>query len=267
MAFRQVATSSCVAVVLVAAGLSGQRFGGPPSPPLTGAERALRTTVERILAGDGSICDAVSIALSPEQPETIWASIDYSGRHFCNTLLRISLNGVQLQRFGTWQLDALAPAFGDLDRDGNVELILAEAFSEYESGPECVATTPVVYSCSTATCVDRSNDFAGFYLQELDRIDREWAQLENAGSERELRAVPCRIMEGDRIRRRLNLDPIAGFAVAEQWMRSQEPGLRRKAAVVFGDIATQDALKKLQTLSDDKDPGVAAAARRALSKK
>jgi hypothetical protein len=72
--------------------------------------------------------------------------------------------------------------------------------------------------------------------------------------------LACLEMSRDKVSRILG-NPRAGFDQAEEWMNSDNPSLRRKAARVFADINDSSSRDRLDKLSQDSDAGVAAKAR------
>ena len=71
----------------------------------------------------------------------------------------------------------------------------------------------------------------------------------------------CFSMERSKVQRMLGENRRAGFADAREWMNSQNPRLRRKAAAVFGDIGDAASRANLLTLERDPDPTVVSIAR------
>ena len=118
----------------------------------------------------------------------------------------------------------------------------------------------VVYQCSDDACTDASTRFGSFYLdrvqelnERLQQLNEKVASIENASRSQR----PCLLMERDKILRMIGTDRHAGLSVAEQWTRSADPYLRKKAAAVFADIGDEAAQRGLEALSKDVDRGVA----------
>jgi hypothetical protein len=120
----------------------------------------------------------------------------------------------------------------------------------------------VIYECGGAGCSDSGDRHARYLTGELERLERE-RRLKEANLDE---GLSCAIVEVDKLRRRLGIDPRSGARSAERWMKAPDPKLRRRAVVVFEDIGDEDARQKLNVLAQDADVGVASLARSALKR-
>lgn len=248
------------------------------APPLLHARAQLRRTAgqeqgspraiaERVLNGDGRVCDAAFLQSAPNRPAAVLASVDVSGR-FCNEIDLIQAGDPPSirQQIPAWGVDSLSSVLRDLDRNGEVELVVPRPFSSYEGAAACMATTPVVYKCSDAACRDVSDQYRSMYVGELDTRRRRLGAAQTKGPDEDAREIPCLVMEIDKLQRMLGMNPRAGFAVAEEWMHSADPLMRRRAASVFADIDDAPSRQRLEALTNDADPRVASAARVSLAR-
>jgi hypothetical protein len=164
----------------------------------------LGSIVEKLVISEGAaVCEVAVFPLGPNMPDTIIASLDYSGRHFCNVVVRVEPGppAVVLQRFETWWLGDLPSVIADLDRDGKNELVIPRAISPYEGARMCIAMIPIVYTCSARTCAAASSRFPAFISSEIQRRKRDLAKADE--QERCLKIEIARmqqILEGSRHR-------------------------------------------------------------------
>src|SRR5215216_1307670 len=96
---------------------------------------AARAMVEQALLGEGAVvCEVAVLPKSSTAPETLLASVDYSGRHFCNEVVRIRIGStpIVLQRIETLSVDRLQDGIRGVDQDGNIEFVIPRSFSLYE---------------------------------------------------------------------------------------------------------------------------------------
>lgn len=220
---------------------------------LTNEKAALQSVIAQVIADEAHVCDVVTFTVEPTQTPSILASLDFSGRHFCNTVVRVADGKPPrvLQKIHAWGADDLSNVAKDVDQDGNLELVIPREFSSYE-GAACLAVTPIVYTCSESSCVDSSSRYPEFYRQQLFAAQEAMVSL---SPERE-EGLPCLIMNRDKAMRLLGIEH-AGFDQAEDWMKSSDPTLRRKAVQIFADIHDAPARQRLAILSKDADPTVA----------
>jgi hypothetical protein len=227
----------------------------------------LKAIAEQAVSGKGSsVCDARELPGNTGRPPMIVASLDTSGRHFCNEIVLIR-NGVPptvVQDIEAWWADDLSTVVRDLRGTGDFELVVPQAISTYQGARACIATFPVVYTCSASACVDSRSQFVDFYTQTLSELQQELATLVKKGPDQDTRRAPCATMEADKVRRLLGIDARAGFETARQWMKSSDPSLREHAVAVFADINDAASRERLKTLAADPDPGVAVTARNYL---
>jgi len=207
---------------------------------------------------DVNVCDVILLT-APRTAPTIVASLDFSGRHFCDMIARVSRTRppMVMQKIDAWEADDLSKVVVDFDRDGIAELIVPRAISNYE-GAACIAVVPVIYKCSSTRCEDVTRRFPTMVRQWIDRQTEYQRSLHDDVDED---TEACFSMERSKVQRMLGENRRAGFADAREWMNSQNPRLRRKAAAVFGDIGDAASRANLLTLERDPDPTVVSIAR------
>lgn len=204
--------------------------------------------------GDRDICSVAAVDLSGGNTYSILASIDWSGRHFCNDLRLFTkdVTGIKEQRFSAWKVEDVSGLVVDLGGDGKRVLMIPQLFSPYD-GAMCVATWTKIYGAAGNGATDVSAEFSAFYRsreQSLrERLNRGEMQPE------------CAQMELDKIERFLGASPTAGFERTQQWMRSGNASLRSKAIVVFGDIADGPSKLELAKIAASGSKEDAAASR------
>ena len=216
---------------------------------------------EAIAGTDTTVCDAVIVPADRSSEKHVLASVDGSGRRFCNGLLRITVTGrpTVLQTIDTWQVERVADVVSDLDQDGTNELVIPTAISDYE-GANCIAVVPMVYTCASGKCAVAPTRFRDFYVRKASEAAR---RLVGGTPE----STVCTTMERDKLLRLAGSNPRAGFDGASQWMNHPSPSLRRKAVRVFADIADDASRSHLRTLTTDRDPIVSASAEHALKRR
>ncbi len=222
----------------------------------------------------GDICSFDFFDAAKDGTYRLLASIDYSGRHFCNTVVAIGkrISGFQIHELAAWQVDEVSDIIRDLDHDGGIELAIPQPLSDYEGGQHCMATWTRLYRWRNGHFEDASASFRQFYENRLRQLIAAAPSVapgprESASpARRDEEESGCALMEADKIRRFLGMSARAGFAQAVAWMGSADTSLRRKAIRVFDDIGDKDSLAKLGVLARDTDPSVAQAARGALQR-
>ena len=110
--------------------------------------------------------------------------------------------------------------------------------------------------------MDRSDQFAQFYLRQLDIVRDQIAAILPDPDRAE--DVSCLVIERDKILRQLAIDRQAGLTVALEWAKSIDPKVRERAALVLADIADPLASKALETLQHDRTSYVSHIAEEAL---
>jgi hypothetical protein len=76
--------------------------------------------------------------------------------------------------------------------------------------------------------------------------------------------VSCLSIERDKLVRLLGRDLRAGLSSALAWSHSDDQDLRMKAIFVLGDIAGEDAQRRLEELARDPNPSIASSSERYL---
>jgi hypothetical protein len=235
------------------------------SGQLTPEEQQMRAVVAPLLM-NGEVCDAALVGGSLDQTPTILASIDYSGRRFCNTvfLVRGGRTPAIIQELLVWNTPDLHGALRDIDNDGRDELVVLQALSSYE-GARCIAAVPIVYTCSARSCVNTGTEHLGFFQQKLAEVESELASappLEQDDREE----ASCLTMERDKLRRLLGVDSNAGRETAAKWLQSDNPRLRSKAVKTLADIGDRDSRERLEKAAKEADKDTAMEARQALER-
>ena len=229
--------------------------------PLTNAQYdEIHSLVDQVVIG-GSVCDVGLLPASKRRKETIVAVIDFSGRLFCNTLVRVSWvqPPLLLQEISGWWIGSLTPAavqiIQDIDGDNEPDLVVPTAISYYEGTRACTATLPFVYSCSAERCSDVSDQSPEFYRTWQDSLISELLKSEASSSGAQRDNIPCLVMAIDKSQRLVGMNPKAGLSTAKQWARSTDLFLQRKAVWILSDIyvATGDSsvLKELKILAEN----------------
>jgi hypothetical protein len=221
-----------------------------------------------------SVCSAGFFKIAGSESESLVASVDFNGRHFCNDVYVIhrGANGLVLQDaqnlgkgIHSYQVDDVNDIVRDLGKDGTNELVIPTEYSDYE-GYKCLANWSRVYIMQSDTLVDRSASFKDFYKERLDTllnegIPRAKTRDANDGGN----SVICVQMEADKIERFLGTSPNAGEDKAIDWINSADQSLRLKGIVVLADIGDEESIATLQHLTGDPDAIVAGAAKHAVN--
>jgi hypothetical protein len=124
--------SSAVFSFLAAVGFSSA-LGSSQTPPAEPSRSALVVVRQAFTSPDVNVCDVTS-SRPRELRQTIVASLDFSGRHFCNLIARVSRTRppMVMQKIDAWEADDLSKVLVDFDHDGIAELIVPRAISNYE---------------------------------------------------------------------------------------------------------------------------------------
>lgn len=227
--------------------------------PLTNAQYdEIHSLVDQVVIG-GSVCDVGLLPASKRRKETIVAVIDFSGRLFCNTLVRVSWvqPPLLLQEISGWWIGSLTPAavqvVQDINGDNEPDLVVPTAISDYEGTRACTATFPFIYSCGAERCIDVSDQSPEFYRSWQDSLVSELLESEASSSGAQRDNIPCLVMAVGKSQRLVGMNPKAGLSTAKQWTRSTDPFLQRKAVWTLSDIhvATGDSsvLEELKMLA------------------
>jgi hypothetical protein len=195
--------------------------------------------------GGGKICSVAQVDLPDERNHTVLASIDWSGRGFCNDVWLLDPNSAGDQHFDAWNAEDVSKLIVSLGAPGEKQLAVPRAWSQY-NGAQCVAKWTAIYSQRGGKMVDDSASFPAFYQNRLKALE---ARLEHGDAEPE-----CTQMEADRVSRFLGISPKAGFDLARRWVQSSDPSLRAKGVAVLGDIGDEPSRRELQKISAGESP-------------
>ena len=202
---------------------------------------ALQAKVQAVVTG-ASVCDVGLLPASARRPATIVAVVDYSGRLFCNSVVRVADTDppLLLQELPGWWVAYLDTADGpvvqDVNGDGEADLVVPAAVSDYEGDRTCVATVPFVYRCGAEQCVDASAAAPAFYRALQRRLAARIRELETLPAAAGRGDLPCLAMAAAKAERLQGANPRAGQRLAEQWMDDIDPSRRRKAIWILADI-------------------------------
>jgi hypothetical protein len=221
-----------------------------------------------------SVCSAGFFKIAESESESLVASIDINGRHFCNDLevIHRGANGVMIQDANMLEqglailhLDDVNDAVRDLGKNGKNELVIPFQDSESEHTTTCTATWSRVYTLQAGTLVDRSAAFKNYYKESLDSLNAEIPKAKADDADQHSGSAICLQMEADKIARFLGASPNAGRDQAMDWVKSGDQYLRRKRFDVLVDIGDQQSIAVLQRYATDSDPIVADEAKSALA--
>lgn len=229
------------------------------------------------------LCDFRIADLDADGRYELVASVDYSGRQFCNTVLVVGPGAAKTAHFfvrtvQAWNVNDVGSLFKSDGPGRRVTLAIPQPLTDYD-GAECVATWPVLYRLDRGRLNDVSAapEFNAFYRGQYDALGRDTG-AEGFGTTPANPASPaqakktiadpnaaCKLVTQDKLARFLGFHATAGLERAQQWMNSGDTALRRKAVRVFADIGTDAAKRGLATMSHDRDPVVAQSARSELA--
>lgn len=228
--------------------------------PSAKAILSLIATITRQETNAFDVCSYLFEDLDQDGKYELLASIDYSGRKFCNELMVVEKSEPKfvLEKVETWHADDMGNLVQDLKNDGRKELVVRQAWSDY-NGAQCVALWSKIYRFERGKLIDVSISFPMFYRQRLNDLAKELSSNQSESV--------CTIMEIDKINRFLGLSPTAGFARAQQWKLSSDPKIRAKAIDVFKDIKDSGSRAELTRMRHDPNQIVSEKALLALENK
>jgi hypothetical protein len=229
------------------------------------------------------LCDFRIADLDMDGRYELVASIDYSGRQFCNTVLVVGPGTAKAANFfvrtvQAWNVSNVGSMYTPDGPGGRITLAVPQPLTDYD-GAECVATWPVLYRLDHGRLNDVSAapEFHAFYRSQYDALGSEAGAGAFGGKPASPASpvqakktitdpnAPCKLITLDKLARFLGFHATAGLDRAQLWMNSGDTALRRKAVRVFADIGTDAAQSSLVTMSHDRDPVVAQSARLELA--
>jgi len=174
--------------------LCGSATAAQTKPASPANQESAKSIAATAVGRDGTVCDAVLVPATGSSPAVVLATVDVTGRRFCNGLLRMSTSNppVILQTIDTWNLEVVKDVLVDLDADGISELVVPTPISQYRGGPACMAVVPIVYKCTAAKCIDASDRFRGYYTSVLVRTEERLAKAD-------AESAPCFRLQRDRL--------------------------------------------------------------------
>jgi hypothetical protein len=206
----------------------------------------------RAAEGGVTVCSAAEVDLDGDGRLELIASVDYSGRRFCNTLAVVEKGRSSVPLVSdTWGMDNVRKSL-KRDADGSLMLVVPTGFTDYE-GAECMTLWRRLFKLQHGALVDVSASYPDFYTSRKREVDAAIAKMDPT-------KATCALIESDKLDRFLGASPAAGYKRAVRWMRSSDPAMRKRAARVFADIGDAGSLANLQKLARDTDAAVAVSA-------
>jgi hypothetical protein len=147
---------------------------------------------------------------------------------------------------------AVSDSIKDLNKDGRLEFILDDPIGELTN--KCQATRPVVYAWTGNGYAKVSKDFRNFYQHELDSIDKKIAAY---GADDPEGDKLCLQAEAAIVGESVGTSPDAGFKEAMALVSSNETARRYFGIDLLGHLGTPEAQQQLETLTKDKNTGIA----------
>src|SRR3954447_12430688 len=112
--------------------------------------------------GGVTVCSAAEVDLDGDGRRELVASVDYSGRRFCNTLAVVEKGSSPVpQVTHTWEMDDVRDSIMQ-DADGSLVLVVPTALTDYE-GAECIAVWQRLFRLQHSMLVDVSTSYPDFY--------------------------------------------------------------------------------------------------------
>lgn len=221
------------------------------------SDGSLVKMASQVVGEGGTVCDATWMT-DASGTRTIIAIVDYTGRRFCNEVLRIrpQPQPVIIQKLRAWNPEKADDLLRDLDGDGKPELVLYNLLTPY-NGSRCVAVAPFVYKCSQSHCSEATRQFREFLIDQMALLKEP---REDATAPEYEDEMSCYIVQRDALQRLSGIDPKAGMETARQWLASQKPDLRRKGLQVLLNIDDEEAREVVRGLVNDRDKAISGAA-------
>lgn len=241
----------------IMAGLSAQSSPAGSSDP----DGSLAKLASQVVGEGGRVCDAAWLT-DESGGRTIIAIVDYTGRRFCNEVLRIrpEPKPTVIQTLRAWNPDTAEQLLRDLDGDGQRELVLYNNLTPY-NGARCIAAAPFIYKCSRNNCSEATRRFPQFLIGQMALLKEP---REGVGQDEYDEQMSCYIVQRDALQRLSGVDPKAGLETARQWIAQENVDLRRKGLNVLLAIDDDEVRQIVRGLVNDRDKSIANAAQLAV---
>ncbi len=186
-----------------------------------------------------NVCSFAFTTLGGRKSPILLASVDASGRGFCNTVVAVgtSAGKVWVTAADGWEIDKISTAVRDIGGPRRPYLLIPQPLSFY-AGVNCIAVTKHVYDIVGEKLVDVSSTLPSYFKAEL----KDWHPYYPVRED----GATCAAMEHDKLLRMARVDPTAGEARAVQWSKSPSTDLRQKAIDIFKDIGDPKSIEHLE---------------------
>ena len=141
-------------------------------------KESIRNFIFGELNGDDTdainVCSSAFVDLAGTGQYDLVASIDHTGRMFCNDVAVFSKtdSGIEIQRVSAWGAAKVSSLIQRFDTTGRNYLVIPESFSQYQ-GAKCVATIDKVYTLQAGRLVDSSASYPAYYRNRLAMLKGE----------------------------------------------------------------------------------------------
>jgi len=204
-----------------------------------------------------NVCDFTFADLDADGQLELLASIDISGRHFCNLLTVVRKNGgnYEVQEIQTLGVQSVQGVYANLNGDGPKELLVPTALTPYLGAFAPQAQWTMIYGWNRSLLVDSSQQFVAHYQSSiLPGLQQALADLQ--ASAPGTIEVDIAQIQYDKALRVSGQNPTAGLPLALSWASSGDSTHKIFAGWILADIGTTSALTALNTLASDPDSNV-----------